>query len=197
MQVEWKDGSSEWVPLVDLKHSNPLELAEYAVSNQLQEEPAFKWWVKDVLRRRDRIISKVKARYWRKTHKFGIRIPKTVKEALEIDKATGINFWELAIQKEMANVRIAFEKGAHTVEEMRDGKVLPGYQEIGCHMIFDIKMDGNFTRKARFVAGGHTTDPPASITYSSVVYRDSVRIAFMLAALNDLDVFAADIEKRN
>ena len=193
LQVEWKDGSSEWVPLVDLKHSNPLELAEYAVSNQLQEEPAFKWWVKDVLRRRDRIISKVKARYWRKTHKFGIRIPKTVKEALEIDKATGTNFWELAIQKEMANVKIAFEKGAHTVEEMRDGKVLPGYQEIGYHMIFDIKMDVNFTRKARFVAGGHTTDPPASITYSSVVSRDSVRIAFMLAALNDLDVFAADI----
>jgi hypothetical protein len=54
-------------------------------------------------------------------------------------------------------------------------------------------MDGKFTRKARFVAGGHTTDTPASITYSSVVSRDSVRIAFLIAALNDLDVWAADI----
>ena len=60
-------------------------------------------------------------------------------------------------------------------------------------MVFDIKMDGKFTRKARFVAGGHTTDTPASITYSSVVSRDSVRIAFLIAALNDLDVWAADI----
>jgi hypothetical protein len=58
-------------------------------------------------------------------------------------------------------------------------------------MIFDIKMD--LTRKARFVAGGHTTDTPASMTYSSVVSRDSVRIAFTYAALMGMDVWAADI----
>ena len=92
----------------------------------------------------------------------------------------------------MANVRIVFDKGAHTVEEMRDGKVLPGYQEIGCHMIFDIRMDGNFTRKACSVAGGHTNNSPASITFSSVVSEDSVWILFMLEAFNDLDVFATD-----
>jgi hypothetical protein len=56
-----------------------------------------------------------------------------------------------------------------------------GFQEINCHMIFDIKMD--ITRKARFVAGGHRTEPPASITYSSVVSRDSVQLAFLTAAL--------------
>jgi len=60
-------------------------------------------------------------------------------------------------------------------------------------MIFDIKMDGKFTRKARLVAGGHTTETPASSTYSSIVSRESVRAAFLLAALNDLDVFAADV----
>jgi len=53
-------------------------------------------------------------------------------------------------------------------------------------MIFDIKMD--FTA-SRFVAGGHTTETPASTTYSSVVSRDTVRIHFMFAALNDLDIF--------
>jgi hypothetical protein len=66
-----------------------------------------------------------------------------------------------------------------------------GYQEIDCHIIFDIKMD--LTRKARFVAGGHTTETPMSITYSSVVSRDSVRIAFLIAALNDLDIMACDV----
>jgi hypothetical protein len=51
----------------------------------------------------------------------------------------------------------------------------------------------DFTRKARLVAGGHMTDTPSAITYSSVVSRDSVRIALMIAALNDLDILAADI----
>jgi len=42
--------------LKDLKVSNPVELAEYAVANKIVEEPAFAWWVQQVLRRRDRII---------------------------------------------------------------------------------------------------------------------------------------------
>ena len=49
--VSWKDGSSSWVKLKDLKNSNPVEVAEYAVANRIQEEPAFAWWVKSVLGR--------------------------------------------------------------------------------------------------------------------------------------------------
>jgi hypothetical protein len=59
-------------------------------------------------------------------------------------------------------------------------------------MVFDIKMD-NLTGKARLVAGGHTTETPVNTTYSSVVLHESVRIAFLLAALNDLQVCAANI----
>ena len=87
--VEWMDGSTSWIPLKDLKHSNPLEVAEYAVANKIAEEPAFCWWVRQTLRRRDRIIKKVKTRYWRRTHKYGVELPKTVTEALEIDARTG------------------------------------------------------------------------------------------------------------
>jgi hypothetical protein len=67
-----------------------------------------------------------------------------------------------------------------------------GFQEIGCHIVFDIKMD--FTRKARFCAGGHNTNTPVVMTYSSVVLRDSVWIGFMLVVLNGLDVMACDLE---
>jgi hypothetical protein len=50
-------------------------------------------------------------------------------------------------------------------------------------MVFVIKMDKKFTRKARLVtSGGHTTDPPVAITYSSILSRDTVRIAFGLAS---------------
>ena len=59
-------------------------------------------------------------------------------------------------------------------------------------MNFEIKMD--LRRKARYVAGGHLTDPPSSMTYSTVVSRESVRIAFLVAALNGLNVLAGDIQ---
>ena len=94
----------------------------------------------------------------------------------------------------MKKAKVAYEavEGC-TPEDTRSGQVpeLNGYQEIKCHVIFDIKMD--FTRKARFVAGGHMTETPVALCYSSVVSCDSVRIAFLVAALNDLDVFACDI----
>jgi hypothetical protein len=80
-------------------------------------------------------------------------------------------------------------------QELRGGiKKLPGYQQIGCHMIFDIKMDGQFTRKARFVANGNETRSIESHdTYASVVTRESVRIAFLYATLNDLQILGCDV----
>jgi hypothetical protein len=161
---------------VELKDSNPVELAEYAVGNQIDQEPAFRWWVSDVIRKRNRIIAKVKKRYWRITHKFGIRLPKTVEEAIQIDRETNTTYWTNAIKKEMERVGVAFEFIDNwTPEQVRQGLArgdFVGYQEIDCHMVFDVKMD--LTRKARFVAGGHTTETPSSLTYSSVVSRDSV-----------------------
>lgn len=60
----------------------------------------------------------------------------------------------------MKNARIAFEaQETMTLEQARSNKHYVGFQEIKCHMIFDIKMNGKFTQKARFVAGGHTTNP--------------------------------------
>ena len=65
----------------NLNVSNPVELAEYAVANIIEDEPAFKWWVKDFPHKRDQIISKVKANDLKTTNKFGIQVPKTVDEA--------------------------------------------------------------------------------------------------------------------
>ncbi len=59
-------------------------------------------------------------------------------------------------------------------------------------MIFDTKME-YFHCKARLVAGGHMTNVPATFTYTSVVMHETVGIALMLAALNLLEVMAADI----
>ena len=42
------------------------------------------------------------------------------------------------------------------------------------------------------VADGHKRDAPDSIKYLSVVSRDIVRIAFIIASLDDLDICACD-----
>ena len=182
----WKDGSETWTPLKDMKESYPVETAEYAIQARIHEEPAFAWWVPHVISKRATIISKVKSKYWSRTHKYGVQIPKSVKEARIIDRENGTLWWD-PICEEMKNVRVAFEEF--------DGHGVPvGYKKIDCHMIFDVKLGENYRRKARLVAGGHKTEAPASITYSSVVSRDSVRIALLIAALNELDVLSCDIQ---
>ena len=47
--IEWKDGSTTWEPLKDLKEFNPIEVSEYAVANTIDHEPAFAWWVPELL----------------------------------------------------------------------------------------------------------------------------------------------------
>ena len=85
-----------------------------------------------------------------------------------------------AIDLEMKNVRIAFEKYERDIQDLK------GYQSIYCHLIFDVKLSENFRRKAMMVAGVHMTTTPASITYFSVVSRDSVRILLKISTLNNL-----------
>ena len=185
LYVKWKDQSTSWVRLKDLKESNPVELAEYAVANNIQSEPAFKWWVSYTIRKREAIISKVNSRFTKKNVKFGIEVPSTVEEALELDRRNGNDYWGKAIKKEMDSVEVAFK--FHDIGE----NAPPGYKKITCHLIFDVKFD--LTRKARYVAGGHLTDPPTHMTYATVVSRDSVRICLTVAALNNLNISACDI----
>jgi hypothetical protein len=185
--VEWKDGTPSWERLTDLKESNPVEVAEYAATKNLHDEPTFAWWVPHFLKKRNRIIATVTKRYHKRTHKFGIQVPKTWDESVKLDEKNGNTLCQDAIRKEMNKVRIAFKvlNGEEAIP--------PTYQEIRCHMIFDVKLE-DFQRKALFVALGHTTATHHVMTYASVVSRKSVRITLTLAALNDLDVMMGDIE---
>ena len=109
MLVQWKYGSTTWVSLKDMKESYPVQVAKYCVHYLISDEPAFAWWVPYVLKKRNRIIAKVKSKYWIRTHKFGIRVPKSVQESKIIDEQDGDKLWWESICKEMANVRVAFE----------------------------------------------------------------------------------------
>ncbi|MGH7955002.1 MAG: reverse transcriptase domain-containing protein, partial [Gloeomargaritales cyanobacterium] len=65
------------------------------------------------------------------------------------------------------------------------------YQFAPLQMIFTVKSD--LRRKARLVVGGHVVDSGDLPTYASTVKGMSVRLLFLIAAINKLDVLSADI----
>ena len=119
--------------------------------------------------------------------KYGIKVPRNLQDAITFDEENGNTFWKDAIDLEMNTILPGFDFP-------EDGKPPPGYTKSSGHLVFDVKLGENFRRKARYVADGHKTRIPSSVTYSTVVARDSVRICLTIAALNDLDILSADIE---
>ncbi len=155
-------------------------------------EPGFNWWVFCVLKKEDTKISLVKQhnfQYLKKTHKYSLPLPKSVEDALAIDRHSDSTVWKDAIAKEMKNVRFAFDA-------LEDGRNVPhGFHFVKYHMIFNIKME-DFCQKACLVASRHMTNVPATFMYASIVTCKTVCIALMLAALNLLEVMHSN-EKRS
>ncbi len=177
--VSWKDGTTSYAPLHEMKDAYPVQVAEYATASMISGEPAFKWWVPHVIKKRDRIISKItkgKGKYWTLAQKYGIELPKTVAKALEIDWHTRTMFWRDPIEKEMKNVSVAFK--------LNDDDSIPvGYKHVTCHMVFVINMIG-LVWKACLVIGGHLTDPPVDSICSSV----SIGVLQWIVALGQIDL---------
>jgi hypothetical protein len=105
--IAWQDGSTSWHKLSDVKNAYPLQLAEYVTKNGIANKPAFAWWVKPMMKQRKLYIKSSHTRYAKRTHKFGIRVPRTVEEALRIDKETNTNL--------IFNVKMDFNRKAHFV----------------------------------------------------------------------------------
>ena len=62
------------------------------------------------------------------------------------------------------------------------------------HMIFDFKLDYEFTWKSIFVAERHKFDTSPSMTYYLVVSRDSVRIVLIMSDLNVINVKCTNLK---
>ena len=80
------------VPSMELKDLHPVQLAEYAAYNQIQENLVFLWRVPNFMQKRNRIILNVNPRYWRITHKFCIELPKEV-QGTTMDDKKGDTLW--------------------------------------------------------------------------------------------------------
>ena len=91
-------------------------------------------------------------------------MPKTFKEAAELDTKNGDTKWMDEISKEMQNLRVNFDI-------LKDGDLAPiDHKQINCHLIYNVKME-KFRCKAQLVSCVHMTDTPTCMTYSSVVGR--------------------------
>ena len=137
-----------------MKESNPVDVAEYVTAREIQDEPAFAWWVPYTLRKRDIIVSAVSSRVRKCSHKYGIEISTSITHAKRIDQKNGNTFWTDAILKEMKNVGIAF-----TILDLGK-KAPPGWTKASVHLVFDVKMD--FMRKSRWVKDGHRSPNPTT-----------------------------------
>ncbi len=158
---------------------SPLQIAEYSVAMHVDHEPGFNWWVLHTLKKCDAIISLVKkhsAKYLKHMHKFGIECPKTVDDALELDKSNGNTMWADTITKEMTYVQVAFIPLDNDVQPPNQ------YKFIQCHMIFNVKME-NSHQKAQLVTKGHMIDVPPTEMYVTIELQETDWIKLTMVAL--------------
>ena len=87
----------------------------------------------------------------------------------------------------MTNIGVAFNI-------LDDDQSLPVvYAKANGHIVFHLRMD--FTQKIRCVKNKNLTPRTLDSNFAGVVSRDSVRIAFTYAAMNNIDGWAAGIQK--
>jgi hypothetical protein len=121
---------------------------------------------------------------------FGIKIPRSTREALLFDRENGNNKWAEAMAKEMAGLERlgVFNYHSPTVEFKKE----EGWQFAPLRMIFSIKQQ-DLRHKARLVIGGHMIDSSHLTTYSSTIKDLSVRLLLIIASKNSLQFMVGDI----
>jgi len=189
--VEWEDGSTTYEPLTTIAADDPVTVALYAKEKGLLDTPGWKRF-KRIANREQKLIHMVKQAQLKSIrhairYKYGYQIPRTAKEAYELDKKNGNTFWQDAMALELLQLH-----EYKTFLDVGMGDCKPeGYKKIQVHFVFDVKHDGR--HKARLVAGGHLTDVPLDSVYSGVVSLRSLRMVIFLAELNGLELYAADV----
>ena len=104
------------------------------------------------MKKHDQIISLIWKQitpYLKWTHKFGIEVPKTVKEAFDLDHKNGNTFWASANTKEMKEVCIAFKSFLTAMLH------LLGIRRSHVTWCFTSRWK-TFRKKAQLIAGGLT-----------------------------------------
>jgi len=73
-------------------------------------------------KKQDRIIASVYSRVEKVNHKYGVELPHSEQQAYNIDAKNGNTLWRDALNKEMNNLKVAFNILPHGVSPS------PGYK---------------------------------------------------------------------
>ena len=96
--IKWKDKSESWIKLADMKESHPVEVAEYARARGIDKEPAFEWWVPHTLKKRQVILSALKKRIRKTTHKYGIEFLQVLSMPLNLTERMAITYGRMLLR---------------------------------------------------------------------------------------------------
>jgi hypothetical protein len=189
--MRYEDGSEKWEALGQVCKVSPVLCAVYGKEHGLLDKAGWKRLKKLALSEK-KLARMMKQAYLSSErtgpiYKFGVQIPRNMKEAISLDVKNGNTKWQDAVLVEKAQL---LEYKTFKDQGYR-GRVPVGFQRIHVHFIFDCKHD--LRRKARAVANGSQTEPPKDSVYSSVVSLRSLRLAVFLGELNGLGSSAADI----
>ena len=106
--VLWEDGSETWEPLTSIIASDIVTVADYARDHNLLDTPGWKKCKKIARRAKvlERMVNAAKRaqRYNEIAYKFGVRLPRNVKEAYRLDEENGNTYWADAIKKEIGQI---------------------------------------------------------------------------------------------
>ena len=190
-KAQYGDGAKAWMPMDIIRLEDPYLVIDYAMKHNLDEKEGFDW-IKPYLESDQEHLEVIRSfktsQVASKTYKFGVEVPKNPSDALRIDRETGTTGWRDSIKAELDQIH-AYD----VFKVVPDGVPMPqGYKRIPYHIIHDVKFDGRL--KSRLVAGGHCSpEVDKEDRFSTVVSMEAVRIGFMMAKLNGLQVCAGDI----
>ena len=180
-----------WVQLNAVRLDDPKVVAAYAMRRNLLSHPDFQWVAHEYPHSRQ-ISSVLRAMAAKRgdhapKFKFGVQVPTSPRNALELDRRNKDTLWKESMDKELKQIN---DYKTFIILEPHE-PLPPGYKRIPYHMVFDVKFD--LRQKSRLVAGGNHTDNPKEDIYSGVVGMETIRLAFTLAAMNGLSCCAADV----
>jgi hypothetical protein len=194
LQIEWTNGNREWVDFNLVRTDFPVHTALYVTENNLGS-PFKPYWAKSVLKHLDDFYLPVKSFKQRRQSQHprspvilhGVRVPRNVKEALQLDKENGNNKWADAIKLEMDS-----QFDLETFKILMGGKLPAGdWQYAPLRMIFTVKSDGR--HKARLVIGGHVTDASDYDTYAATIRTDNIRVIFFIIVRGSNSMLMGDV----
>ena len=191
VMVEWEGGERTYEPLSIFAADCPVICAIYAKRNGLLDQPGWRRF-KNLAKREKkllRMVNQAKLNSFRNApvYNFGYRVPRSPKEALQLDEENQNTMWSDAMTLEMEQLQ-----EYSTFKNLGRGAAAPdGYKKIRVHFVFAVKHDGR--HKARLVADGHLTEVPLDSVYSGVVSLRSLRIVIFLGELNRVQIVSADV----